>query len=383
MIRITHLGPSHFRTADSHFNLGLLFRLQGEFEEALEHLGYALGIREKLEGADSTGSTGIVTIALTERAIGKCFESLEHAHNGEHNGETMYDLDGDGEDDSAVKAFLNYDSSHRKLARVLGDENEETVRTLVSLYQIRFNRGLYSNEEFRVALSKVSSSSSSAVDTISGLLASTTETGFLALKRLKEACGYSNEGQELLKVLVQELDLEVMRRCPEDKSVRARVRAQSRKNEKLGLDGGGKWLKGCCCLNLLTSFVGCWTNGDGQRRERSPFPSVVVDFAGFATTLRRQHTIEKDRCRATVRRDTPTHTTHSPSLTHCTQNIVTNETPSFLSFFLSSLLFSSPLHAFPPFTHRQCIWRHFELLYRHKDDYRGPKTDNEYGRIRR
>ena len=68
MIRIKHLGAKNSCTADAHYNLGLLFRLQDQDKDALQHLNYALTIREVVAGKDA------LEVGDTHMSIGKLFE---------------------------------------------------------------------------------------------------------------------------------------------------------------------------------------------------------------------------------------------------------------------------------------------------------------------
>jgi len=69
VIRIRHLGAKNVATADSHYNLALLLRLQNDFSEAKRQFSYALAIREELDGES-------LSVASTHMALGKTCELL-------------------------------------------------------------------------------------------------------------------------------------------------------------------------------------------------------------------------------------------------------------------------------------------------------------------
>ncbi|GMI26905.1 hypothetical protein TrRE_jg11302, partial [Triparma retinervis] len=152
VIRIRHLGAKNAATADSHFNLALLFRLQTEFPEARQHFSYALAIREEVEGE------GSLSVASTRMALGKTCELMGG---------------------SEEEAFAHYSKALATFRSLLGNEDPASLKASEAIFRVRtattFQEGgsslettsatmMFNSEDLRLALSNISSSSGTTVE---------------------------------------------------------------------------------------------------------------------------------------------------------------------------------------------------------------------------
>lgn len=108
------LGTDHQYTADSHYNLGLLYRLSNKLEEALREFGLAKSIRTKLFSAFS------LEVSEVELSLGFTYHQQ-------------------GNLDDALSAL---ESSYNTRLELLGAAHEDTMEALNLLNTVRLSKGL-------------------------------------------------------------------------------------------------------------------------------------------------------------------------------------------------------------------------------------------------
>jgi tetratricopeptide (TPR) repeat protein len=82
VIRLEKLGVCHVCTADSHYNLGLLFRMLRRYSDALREFQFARNIRNELLGPESLASAEVhFSLACTHQMGGRFDEAFVHYSN--------------------------------------------------------------------------------------------------------------------------------------------------------------------------------------------------------------------------------------------------------------------------------------------------------------
>ena len=113
VIRLAVLGLSHQCTADSHYNIGLLYRLNGDPFEAIREFGYARRIRTDVFGEQSLG------VAEVDISLGFTLHQLHHL----------------------VDAESAYASAYRARLLRLGGAHEDTLEAFSLLNAVRTQLG--------------------------------------------------------------------------------------------------------------------------------------------------------------------------------------------------------------------------------------------------
>ncbi|GMH81471.1 hypothetical protein TrST_g12021 [Triparma strigata] len=176
----------------SHYNLGLLYRFQGEEREALQHLNYALAIREEVDGEEAP------SCGVAHMAIGKVYE-----------------------DKGDATAFKHYSVALSIFRQTDPIDEANCQRANEAVYRVRSEGGvtLFGLDDLKSALINISSGNSGTMEHAQRMLQEVKDYGFISGEDVLDICGKDGLG----KIVRAELHANAVEQAP-DKASRAKMR---------------------------------------------------------------------------------------------------------------------------------------------------------------